>query len=558
MKQEWIVQVRDASGAAISGAKVALFAFDPKKHTHFPFAGVPPTHGHSAAGSYEEKGALAAAEGSWCLVVRAEGKSPVVQPLALKKLPSGEFSASPDGGLALTVVPHLERLTVKGTIALVRIIFQVTMYEAAEVVFIAGVDYESDAENPHTHEYPPGTDFDLFALGRRETLWSAGRLNPGTLITLLSCRRVSHSTFVRARGGKWLRVFHSILDEARANVRAKRPNVLAAPGDVSITNLYTYLDSVAKRNRFSVREVGIFSHSYPGGPILYNTDETTSATRGARDPADFDARPKDFLPTNTGGWPDLANAIEASARWHIWGCRATAHMQSIARESLVRLRAKASRDSFFLVQTVYKPIHHPEVEQRIDENLNLAMAKWTFEDELLSGYPVAVVSFFDIDVWSAAPGAGASFVKRGDLYAMQVEDNPNVKGYLRQEFKDNYVENADGYLNYRKMSSLRASPRPEFSSVYYLLSRTRRPARDQRETILRSWNKKGIRVAGFDFTHSSRRVQGLVTPGLGGVLHILEEAGASRAFAAYFQDDGAVFRVFKGAEDRFTIPGPAL
>ncbi len=554
MKQEWIVQIRDASGAAISGAKVALFAFDPKQHTHFQFAEVPPTHGHGAAGSYQEKGALAATEGSWRLVVRAEGKSPVVQPLALKKLPSGEFAASPEGGLALTVVPHLERLTVKGTIVVVRIVFQVSMYDASEVVFIAGVDYESDVENLHTHEYPPGTDFDLFALGRLETLWGAGRLNPGTPITLLSCRRVSHSTFVRARGGKWLRVFHSILDETRANVRAKRPNAKPAPGDVSITNLYAYLDSVAKRNRFSVREVGIFSHSYPGGPILYNTDDLTN-THGARDPADFDARPKDFLPANTGRWPDLANAIEASARWHIWGCRATTHMQSIARESLVRLRAKAPRDSFFLVQTAYKPTHHPEVEQRIDENLTLAMAKWKFEDELLSGYPVAVVSFFDIDVWAAAPGAGASFVKRGDIYAMQVEDNPNVKGYLCREFKDNYVENGDGYLNYRKMAALRASQRPGFSSAYYRLLRERRSQRET--TTLVSWNDKYLKISGFNFTHANRRVEGLVTPGIGGVLHILEE-GTSRSFAAYFQDDGAVFRMFKGAEDRFTILGPAL
>jgi hypothetical protein len=556
VKQEWIVQVRDASGAAIGDAKVALFAFDPKKHTHFPFVDVPPTHGHSAAGSYEEKGAIAAAEGSWRLVVRAEGKSPVVQPLALKKLPSGEFAASPDGGLALTVVPHLERLTVKGTIVLVRNIFQVTMYDASEIVFIAGIDYEVDTENPHTHEYPSGTDFDLFAQGRRETLWGAGLVNPGTLITHLSCRRVSHSTFVRARGGNWLRVFHSILDEARANVRAKQPNAKPAPGDVSIANLYTYLDSVAKRNRFSVREVGIFSHSYPGGPILYNTEDTTRAPSGARDPADFDARPKDFLPSNTGSWPDLANAIEASARWHIWGCRATVHMQSIARESLARLRAKAPRDGFFLVQTTYKPSHHPEVEQRIDESLNLTIAKWTFEHELLGGYPAAVVSFFDIDVWGAAPGAGASFVKRGDIYAMKVEDNPSVKGYLRREFKDNYVENTDGYLNYRKMTSLRASPRPGFSSTYYRLFRSRRPRIER--TVLEPWNGKNLSIMGFDFTHSSRRVQSLVTPGLGGVLHILEEAGTARSFAAYFQDDGAVFRVFKGAADRFTIPGPAL
>jgi hypothetical protein len=555
MKQEWIVQVRDAAGAPISGANVALFTFDPKTHTNFPFADVPPTHAHSAAGSYEAKAAIAGADGSWRLVVRAEGKSPVVQPLVLKKRPSGEFDTAPDGGLALTVVPHLERLTVKGTIMLVRIVFQVTMYDASEMVSIAGIDYEADVENPHTHQYPSGTDFDLFAEGRRETLWRAGRLNPGTVITHLSCRRVSHSTFVRARGGKWLRVFHAILDEGRANVRAKRPNAPAAPGDVSITNLYIYLSGVAGRNRFSVREVSIFSHSYPGGPILYNSDDRTGNSQGARDPADFDARDKDFLATNTGRWPDLANAIDAAGRWHIWGCRATAHMQSVAHESLVRLGAKTQREDFFLVQTDYKPSHHPGVEERIDENLTLSIAKSKFESELLSGFPLAVVSFLDIDVWAAAPGVGASFVKRGGLYAMQVEDNPNVKRYLRREFSHNYVENGDGYMNYRKMVSIEVSPRPKFSSTYYLLLRARR--QERQKTRLKFWNDKHLDLVKFAIGHASRRVVGLANQGVGGVLHVLQES-SSVSHAAYVQDDGAVFLMLKDVNGHFAVRGLAL
>jgi hypothetical protein len=65
VKQEWIVQVADPSGAAISDAKVALFAFDPKKHVQYPFADVPATHAHRASGRYEESAAIAAADGSF-------------------------------------------------------------------------------------------------------------------------------------------------------------------------------------------------------------------------------------------------------------------------------------------------------------------------------------------------------------------------------------------------------------------------------------------------------------------------------------------------------------
>jgi hypothetical protein len=112
VKQEWVVQVWDVHGAAISDAEVAFFAFDPKKHTQFPFSDVPATHAHKAGGQYEAKGEVSPTEGSWYLVVRANGKSPVVQPLTLKRRASGEFDVSFEDGLALTVSLHPYRLTV--------------------------------------------------------------------------------------------------------------------------------------------------------------------------------------------------------------------------------------------------------------------------------------------------------------------------------------------------------------------------------------------------------------------------------------------------------------
>jgi hypothetical protein len=72
--------------------------------------------------------------------------------------------------------------------------------------------------------------------------------------------------------------------------RSAEGNRALAGKDTSITDLYAYLVTVAAaepKRVLEVLEVSIFSHAYPGGPILFNTSDPHPRT-GARLASDFD------------------------------------------------------------------------------------------------------------------------------------------------------------------------------------------------------------------------------------------------------------------------------
>ena len=84
-EHEWHVVVVDAAGKPVTDARVALVKEADRAGKTFPYPTVAATHAHAADGKYEPSAPIAADEGEWLLIVTRKDKSPVVQPLGIKK-----------------------------------------------------------------------------------------------------------------------------------------------------------------------------------------------------------------------------------------------------------------------------------------------------------------------------------------------------------------------------------------------------------------------------------------------------------------------------------------
>jgi hypothetical protein len=568
MKLEWIVEVRDHAGAPVASAEVAFFRFDPTAFYDVLFANVPATHVHRGGGRYEPSAPISPAEDRWLLMVRDAGKSTVVQPLVLRQS-AAAFTMSPDGGLAATVVPHRMTVAVGAQPAHQRTVLQVTLRPASEVVFLCGYSYE----------YEGATDFRDFADGRREQLWRDHAIDAGTLITTLDCGRAVSDVWVRAQSAtRWLRIYESkkprggldtpndLKAEARQLHHEDFRYTARSGKDVSITDLYAYLDSVGRRDPGSVREVSIFSHAHPGGPILFNTYDPNPYV-GARRPQDFDARPKDFNAQNYGAWQNMASALDASATWRIWGCRATAHLKQVAREAVAQKEKGTSPTTFFQVES--RIDHGTRYRATVRERLTLAIAKKKFDDELHSGYPNAVAAALGIDVWASPPGAGADYKRVGSLWKMEVVEHPAHRAYLRDEFSPEFVLNSSGYINYTRFLSRPPLPAVPFSSKhYYLMQETRHRLQPGTNvhvvlgtTYLRFLNDKSTEWNRSGYVHDDDHRANLVTAGVGGFFHTLkksapDQTGPAEELFVYVQDDGQAFTMTRLASGTFQVLSP--
>jgi hypothetical protein len=102
---------------------------------------------------------------------------------------------------------------------------------------------------------------------------------------------------------------------------------------LSITDVYRHIYSVVPVG--SVVELSFFSHAFSRGPILLNTwDHTPSNLTGKRDPADKDARPKDFnieqMPSHV--LKAFREGFAPSPVVWIWGCNGESRCWEVFRQ----------------------------------------------------------------------------------------------------------------------------------------------------------------------------------------------------------------------------------
>jgi hypothetical protein len=544
MNHEWTIEVVDEKGNAVSGARVALVPSSALAGKNWPFTTVAATHKHAGAGKYEASSPMKPVTADFTLLVTLPGKSPVVQPLKMKQTKNaGEFATTPAPRSAATVSASSEIKT-SGKIKIRRTRFKVTLHKTSEVVAVSGTEY-----------HDKGTRFRLFAESRRDDLRSRKQVNAGVIWTLFSTDDRSIETFVPAVGSAWLRVAIQKLGPTDAINPGSQHNAESG-SDVSPPHVYRYLSSVGKLDPGRVQEVSVFSHSYPVGPILFNTEDDPNSER--RSPADFDMRVKDFAPVNTAAWPSMAAAMASTGEWHIWGCSATTHHKNLASEAQDQ-RKKSTPDnvSFVVRSTVNTDDGRPLL--RIEERTTLARLRVLFDQSFRNAtYMAAAAAHLNRPVFGAPPGVGSSFLLVGKrpFMLIQPENYSRLYAYFKAEFAPHFAPTKAatdaGYVDYAALRARPIPPAPAFASDCYALTIN---LVAERSTV-KFANGKSVSIDATDLQLKTSALSGFAKPGKSGHLYELRVVSdEAKSVARYVQEDGKVFVVSKDAAGKFTLLG---
>lgn len=214
-----------------------------------------------------------------------------------------------------------------------------------------GKDYVCDLVfGPHKevvlvsgHDYHGGSSNITYATTRMHDLWAAKTVDAQTLVTVFDCDTGMRERWVKGNGAEktskhkfssgW-----SLLDETLMGTT--RPVPVHGGGDpgtdcISITHIYRHLEECGKNRPGTVIEFSVFSHSWAGGPILFNTSESAYyASRYERDPLDHDARMwKDFTAVNMLDQADFKAAFATTALLKMWGCLAVTKYRNLINKA---------------------------------------------------------------------------------------------------------------------------------------------------------------------------------------------------------------------------------
>jgi hypothetical protein len=542
MDQEWIVEVKDDAKAAVTTATVALVQTGTVAGEDFPFTSAAATHAHTAGGVYEASAAIAPVAGDWLLIVRVTGKSPVVQPLKMSPRPKGDMATLPSPRSAATVAFTSTVRAVGKTTSVRQTRFKVTVFPSSEIVFISGTEY-----------FGAGTRFRIFAENYRSGLRTEKKVDDGVIATLFSADDRARETHVPATGGGFVKIATKAFGDASAVTPGKK-HAPVVGSDVSVTDMYKYLSGVGAAEPGRVKEVGFFTHSWPGGPILFDTDDVTGP---ARDPADFDARMKDFNATNVAGWPSLKAAMASGSTWHVWGCSATTHHLRLTEGAN---RHKKDGDNFFFTVDTTANDHEGHPIQTIQERTTRARVRFEMDARFRSqSYMAAATSFLGISVFGAPPGVGSSFDQTRNLMFIDTKEFGVSYAYFKDQFGPEFVPTATsvdrGYVDYKALAGRAAPAAPAFSSEFFLLQKDFRGNR----TAIKFGNGRVFQLTGTTIRLTVTAKTGFATAGITGHLYELADTSdATKSRAVFVQEDQKVFRVDKDGAGKFTVVGPEL
>jgi hypothetical protein len=550
MDQEWIVEVKDDAKAAVTTATVALVQTGTVAGEDFPFTSAAATHAHKAAGVYEASAAIAPVAGDWLLIVRVTGKSPVVQPLKMSPRPKGDMATLPSPRSAATVA-FTSTVRAVGKTSVRQTRFKVTIFPSSEIVFISGTDYF----NSHT-------TFRIFAENYRNGLRAAKKVDNGVIATLFSTDDRSRETHVPAAGSGFVKVASESFGPT-TGITPGTQHAAVAGSDIAVTDMYKYLNGVGFKEPGRVKEVGFFSHSHPGGPILFNTTDHDRLAR-PRDSTDFDARIKDFNAINVVSWPNLKAAMAAKATWHVWGCSATTH--HLRLEEGANTHKKDGDLFFFTVDSVTKR-HHGEVILIIKERTTRARVRFEMDARFRAeSYMAAAATFLGIPVFGAPPGVGSSFDQKRNLMFIDTKEYGVAFAYFRDQFSPEFVPTDGsvdkGYVDYKKLADQPAALEPPFSSEYFDFERDFRPTRTSpigQATISFADGRTILVAQTPNVTLTVSAKTGFASPGQSGHLYeVTDTTDPTKSVALYLQEDKQLFGVNKDSAGRFTVLGPRI
>lgn len=542
MDHEWIVEVKDDKGAALTAATVALVETSKLAGQDWPFTAAAATHTHDGAGTYKAAPPIVPVAGDWTLIVRVTGKSPVVQPLKMAAKTGGEFTTAPAPKTAATVAFSSEVKTV-GPAKVRRTRFGIKMFPSSELVFLSGTEY-----------FNAGTQFRIFADNYRKGLRGEKLVDDGVIGTLLSTDERSREHHVPAMAGGWLKVGH----KSFGSTVGVKPGTAHAPvvgSDVSIIDLYKYISSVGASEPGRVKEVGIFSHSWPGGPLLFNTSDNSAIP--ARVPTDFDGRIKDFNATNVASWPNMNAAMAPGASWHVWGCSATTHHKNL---TVAAHKHKKDGDTAFFTVTTSVSHHGGAVAQTMEERTNRAKIRFSMDQRFRSlSYMAAAAKHLGVPVYGAPPGVGSSFDQKKSIMFIDTVAYSTLFAYFKDvfgpEFEPTDTTYDRGYVDYQKIATRPAAPAVPFSSEWYTFTRDF----DDKSTVLRIDTGKSVTMTGTDITFKVTAKKNFAAAGKSGHQYELHDGkDKTKSRAIFVQEDQQTWRVERDGADKFTILGPKL
>ncbi|MDF3066716.1 MAG: hypothetical protein K0R38_2317 [Polyangiaceae bacterium] len=338
--------------------------------------------------------------------------------------------------------------------------------EPREVLLVTGFDYPSD-------HGAGGMQFHLLATKRMHELRKAKKLDDSTVVTWFDAKSGLRTRWVTGRATeattgppKMWRSGWSRLSSDGTPPSTLRPSDADYPG-VGVNGMpeiYQHVITIGDERPGSLEELSIMSHSWFGGPILFDTAERIEFAQGARraerDPNDRDARFwKDFSSVNMPKSSSFVAAFSAAPFIRIWGCLAT----SVSLDVITRAaRAKSdtqklgippeNRTLWFDGTTVFDD-NRPGIIQFIKRSL------------LKSNYMAFLATVTGHPVGGGAPGMGALFTPLNAMGFQMFVARDSVRskdksgatviinGFKRQmEFLEKdvgVVFSADGYLQYQ-------------------------------------------------------------------------------------------------------------
>jgi hypothetical protein len=486
MTHRWDVLVEDERGHVIPGASVTLAKLPYPSGVEFPYDNLPVNY-HNENGVFVPNITMELAKSrTECrLVVRARGRSTVVQDIAITATPAVPVSYSTTAlppGWAMTVAPQSNtgvpgnHVHGSGTTTI-----RVRMYPCSEVIFLSGTCY---------HEVRGGAPFRGNAEWRAAALRRDSRIDHGTLVTYLSCDDRAHESFVQGVGGTWIRVFRRkrppFPPGYAERIRRGSGRSDIVPGQqwpypypssdtafrdsvISITDLYTYLDHVGRTDPGRVREVSIFSHAVGGGPVLYDTYDNSADS--ARDPSDLDGRIKDFQPRNRDRWSCLPLAMSSNSVWRVWGCFHDSY--------IIKLLSSASGRG----EEEWFEVADGSAKTRTHRTRTRLRAIWLVTS---GSYAGAAAEWLGgrLAVMAPPPGLGASRPATAMSVNWSDTDGTGVGKYLTGEtpFKQRLSKDSQGYIDY---------------SRYRDISSAHQPQGTPRSEYYETWDERGDRVLFF-------------------------------------------------------------
>lgn len=400
--------------------------------------------------------ALDPAPGEWLLVVLGEDLSPVSQRLTLSTV-NGKLELSAGWKSDTFDRVHGQDQVTAETVHIFNYkkgrgpvltpdnaLITVTLFERREIVSMTGFD-------------GGGTRFIKFAEKRRAELHTTERANPGTRSAFFDVADGTRTLYVKAKKG-WLPAQRKL---PLFPVSKKAPPV-GPDKRMSILELYRYLNKVGLEAPGSVIEVGIYSHAFLYGPIIWNTFDLTDDDT-ARDPADLDGRSKDWDSAGLmTSFPDLKQALADDGIFKVWGCNFDPTYTAKFRAANASFAAGEPRTKMFRAES-----------EGVIEHLNQAILKHRVEIDLAKPpqrfqfYCASAAKHLEKPCFGAPPGTGANFI---DM-RMVVVSHDAVYEYLEREFGFTAAQRDDtNHLDYTRFANVTLAP-PAWSTEHWLMAK---------------------------------------------------------------------------------------